>query len=217
MTWKLLTAVLFAVLATTLPPAGGTQDRPPEGGRDRRVTSDKSAAAKRLARNVETLRAMQGGWQLMELRSPELPDPGRQDVGYMIVSDEFASIEVHFAYFDESHEEVGSFIQTGIYRLNFNIYGDLVAKLLIGSMDVGPPLTLPREPGTISVYDARVTGNRVTLNTEDGTRLIFERMKAGSLTHRLYEDTEWLPRAAEASVEIGEKAEGDASSGEEDR
>ncbi len=207
MTWKLLTTVLFAVLATMLPPASGVQDDRPEGGRDQRTSSDKSAAERRRARNIETLREMQGGWQLMELRAPELPDAGRQDVGYMIVSSEFASIEVHIAYFDEGEEEVESFIQTGTYRLNFNIYGDLIAKLLIGSMDTGLGFTAPREPGTLSVYEARVVGDVLTLTTESGTRLTFERMAGGDLTLLLFEDTEWLPRAAEAAVTDEEGAE----------
>ena len=146
-------------------------------------------------------------WQLMELRAPELPDAGRQDVGYMIVSSEFASIEVHIAYFDEGEEEVESFIQTGTYRLNFNIYGDLIAKLLIGSMDTGLGFTAPREPGTLSVYEARVVGDVLTLTTESGTRLTFERMAGGDLTLLLFEDTEWLPRAAEAAVTDEEGAE----------
>lgn len=201
MTWKLLTALFLAALAATLLSADGVQDRTPEiGGRDRRLASDKATAARRQAQDIDTLREMQGGWQLIELRVPDLPDLGRQDVGYMVVASEFASIEVHTARFDDDGEEQDSFIQTGIYRLNFDIYGQLLATLLIGSVDGGLELTVPREPGAVSAYEARVVGDVLTLATDDGARLTFERVASGRLTHLLYEDTEWLPRATEAAV-----------------
>ena len=42
----------------------------------------------------------------------------------------------------------------------------------------------------------------------DGGRLTFERMATGKLTDLLYEDTAWLPRAAEAAVTEDEKPKG---------
>jgi len=206
-TWKLITALFLAGLAATLLSAAAAQDGTPEiGGRDRRLASDKATAARRQAQDIDTLREMQGGWQLIELRVPDLPDLGRRDVGYMIVASEFASIEVHTAFFDDEGEEQDSLMQTGTYRLNFDIYGQLLATLLIGSVDGGPELTVPREPGEVSAYEARVVGDVLTLTTDDGKRLTFERVASGRLTNLLYEDTEWLPRATEAAASAVEAA-----------
>jgi hypothetical protein len=186
--WKLLVCVLFTVLAATLIPASGQDGGPPEGGPDRRLDSDKTAAERRRERNVETLRGMQGAWQLVELRVAGLHDAGRQDAGFLLVSSEFASLELHMAYFDEGGYEDGSHLETGTYRLNFNIYGDLVAKLLIGSIDDGSGRTVPREPGQLSVYEVRTVGREMTMQNEEGTRFVFEKMATGALKKLIEEE-----------------------------
>jgi hypothetical protein len=143
--------------------------------------------------SIEQLRRMQGAWQLVELRSSVLVDAGRHDACLVTVAQEFLTIELHAAYFDDQGNEEWSFIQTGTYRLNFDRQGKLLATLLIGSMDDGEGLTLPREPGEVSVYEVRFDRDSLVLLSDDASRFTFDRIATGALTRLLYEDTEWLP------------------------
>jgi len=214
MGWKLVAIALGGALTASLLFPQGSADRQrgqdPEQEKIERLKKEQADRdAHRLAGNVETLRRMQGGWQMVELRAPDLPDAGRDDAAFMLVSSEFLAIEIHTAYFDEAGEELESFFQTGIYRLNFNVYGDLTATVLIGSVDSGEGLTVPQIPGRISVYAVEVKEGSLILTAEDGTRFTFERMATGQLTLRVFEDTSWLPGAkkpeVKAEVDIEEK------------
>ncbi len=148
----------------------------------------------RIGGSIQTLRRMQGAWQLVELRSSVLVDAGRHDACILIVSQEFLTIELHAAYFDDQGAEEWSFIQTGTYRLNFDQGGRLLATLLIGSMDDGEGMTLPREPGEVSSYEVRfdARGDLVMIG-DDQSRFTFGRVATGLLTRLLYEEVEWLP------------------------
>ncbi len=226
MRWKLLVCGLGITLSASLLTALGGQDTPEDGGPkgklQRLQEKNERAVARRLQRNVETLRAMQGGWQLVELRPTLFEDAGREDVAYMIVAGDFMSIEIHLAYFEENGEELESFIQTGTYRLSFNEYGELLATLLIGSMDEDDEMTYPREPGVQVIYEAEVRHGILTLVSGDGTRFTLEKMAPGPLAERLYEDLSWLPSASDASAkrpgsttdghreEVAEEKQGDS-------
>lgn len=148
--------------------------------------------AARLRRNVESLRQMQGGWVLSDLRSPVLTDAGRQDIAYMVVAEEFMALEIHMGYFDPQGNEEESYLQSGVYRLNFNVYGDLIAKLLIGTLDLGVGQATPRAPGMVVVYELEVQPGQVTMTGEDGARFVWTRLRTGELAKRLYEDLDWI-------------------------
>ncbi len=178
-----------------------------------RIASEQARArAERDARLVNILRGMQGGWQLVDFRSPQLVDPGRQQVGYMLVSDEFLSIEIHMAYFDSAMQEEDSYIQTGTYRLNFNPQEELTAMLLIGTRKSEEGYVIPTFPGGVTAYDVMFEKVALVLTLEDSTRLTFERMGTGPLTDLLYREVDWLPgaegrelrSAAEASAKKAE-------------
>jgi len=170
------------------------------------------ARAERDARLVNLLRGMQGGWQLVDFRSPQLVDAGRQEVGYMLVSDEFLSIEIHMAYFDPAMQEGDSYIQTGTYRLNFNSQEELTAMLLIGTRKSEEGYVIPTFPGGVTTYDVLFDKGSLVLTLEDSTRLTFERLGTGALTELVYREVDWLPgakgrelrRAAEASAKMTE-------------
>jgi hypothetical protein len=192
----LLPTLLFGLAAVLVAQEGPT---PAEERRAAQISklevAREKARLERRASNVRTLRQMQGAWQLIGFAAPELPDSGRQSIGYLLVSDEFLSLEVHMAYFDEAGKELSSFIQTGTYRLNFNTYSDLIATCLIGSIDDGSGLTQAQDPGVLSVYTTDVQDGTLRFTEEDGSRLTFERVARGALTDRLYEKTDWLPGA----------------------
>lgn len=165
--------------------------------------------------SLESLRQMQGAWQLTELRSGVLVDTGRHDACVLTVAQEFLTIELHAAYFDEEGSEEWSFIQTGTYRLNFDRAGKLLATLLIGSMDNEEGLTLPREPGEISVYEVRFDRGSLVLYGEDTSRFIFDRIATGALTELLYEEIDWLPGRDPEVEAVDASAPAAAREGEE--
>ena len=210
MSWKLtLCTTLFALsgaLAVAIPSVASPQDSPRGGQSERLLEEQQAEVERRLAANVESLRGMQGGWQLRELRSAVIYDEGREDVGFLVVSGEFMSIELHLAYFDEYDEMEDSIVQTGTYRLNFDVYGNLIANLLIGCVDTGDGFAEPQEPGAQSVFETTVDGEALTLLREDGSRYIFDRMATGVLTQRLYEETDWLPKKrSDKAPRVGSK------------
>jgi hypothetical protein len=175
-----------------------------------RIEREQAAArAERDARCVEALRQMQGAWQLVEYRSAVLHDAGRQEVGFVLVSGEFLSIEIHMAYFGQTGEELQSFIQTGTYRLNFTPRSDLTAMLLIGTNKSPEGYTIPTVPGTVKVYDIDFLDGAMVLTSEDSSRFRFEPVATGALTELLYSEVDWLPgeqsrlerSAAEASAQ----------------
>lgn len=206
MYWKSTIFALGLAFGLAVPraasPQGPSAEEPTQSD-EQRAARDKDARTeeRRLKRNVQTLRDMQGGWLLSELRSTALQEAGRQDIAYLVVAGEFMSFEIHMGYFDPRGNEEESYLQSGIYRLNFNVYGDLIAKLLIGTLDLGFGTTSPRVPGMTSVYSVEVAEGRLVMTADDGTRFTWTKLKTGKLTQRLYEDLEWLATGGPASEE----------------
>lgn len=211
MYWKSTIFALGLTLGLTVP-REAAQESPDSARRTQseqeRAAREKAARAeeRRLKRNVQSLRDMQGGWLLSELRSTALQEAGRQDIAYLVVAGEFMAFEIHMGYFDERGNEEESYLQSGIYRLNFNVYGDLIAKLLIGTLDLGFGTSSPRVPGMTSVYSIEVGEGRLVMTAEDGTRFTWTKLKTGKLTQRLYEDLEWLASGDGTSSQPAEAA-----------
>jgi hypothetical protein len=214
MYWKTTIFALGLTLGLAAPQAfksvqagqsGRIQDDDARATRER----NRQTAERRLARNVETLRQLQGCWLLSEFRSPTLLQEGRQEIAYLMVAEEFMALEIHMGYFDEKGDEEEAYLQSGIYRINFNTYGDMITKLLIGTLDVGVGKAVPRQPGLTSVFEVELGEGRLTMTAEDTTRFIWTKVKTGALTNRLYEELDWLARdSADAKpVEAGNKSE----------
>lgn len=199
---SLLLGGVFAGLNTTSSTFGQDDAEKPATADERRqeqieklAQANEKTRKERAARSVARLREMQGAWQLVEHSSSSLPNPGRRDLAYLLVSGEFFSIEMHMAYFDETDQMKGRLLQTGTYRLNFGSKGNLMAQIMIGSIDEGDGYSEFRVPGYVSVYDVDVTGGVLSLISEDASRFRFERVGSGVLTELLYEETDWLPGA----------------------
>lgn len=170
---------------------------------ERLARQDEERRKQRRTRNVETLRKLQGAWQLVDYNATRLPAAERQDVAFLLVSGEFFSIEIHMGYFGEQGEMKGRLHQTGTYRLNFNTDSELLAQVLIGSIDIGAGYTEFQTPGIVSVYEVYIREGTLTLISEDESRFKFERVGTGTLTELVYEDIEWLP-GAERRAELAE-------------
>jgi hypothetical protein len=211
MYWKSTIFALGLAIGLVAPRGASTQESDPLDPTQsdvERAAREKNERAeeRRLTRNVQTLRDMQGGWLLSELRSTVLQEAGRQDIAYLVVAGEFMAFEIHMGYFDQRGNEEESYLQSGIYRLNFNVYGDMIAKLLIGTLDLGFGTTSPRVPGMTSVYAVEVGEGRLVMTAEDGTRFAWTKLKSGKLTQRLYEELDWLKSDGAAREETAAEA-----------
>jgi|GEM_PF-2468120 len=155
----------------------------------------------RRNRNVETLRRMQGTWQLVGFDSSQLREAGRQDVAFLMVAGEFMSIEIHMGYFEDGKGMLARMMQTGTYRLNFNADSELLAQTLIGSLDKGNGFAEFRLPGEVWKYDVDIRGSTLLMISEDSSRFTFERVRTGALTELVYEELDWLPGTARRAAQ----------------
>ena len=101
------------------PPATAAERRAAQ--KERLARGNEAKRRARLEKNVRTLRQMQGAWQLVEHSSSRLPDPGRQDLAFLLVTGEFFSVELHMGYFDE--------VGAGVNRSLLREIGDAIIKL----------------------------------------------------------------------------------------
>lgn len=137
----------------------------------------------RITEEFQVLLAkMQGCWQLTEYFSPMSETTGRQEVAFLTVSQEFASIEFHLGFFTESREStqlVESYFQTGTFRLSTDDRGLIVMTTLIGSAFDEYEQVVWEPPGIRRAFVAKVQGEQLVLTRQiDATRYVFERVRS---------------------------------------
>lgn len=121
-----------------------------------------------------------GAWRLIEFESPTIIKEKRQEVGYLLVTDQFLSFEFHMGWLNDAGRRAGSTFFSGTHE--FEMRGDsvLVLTSLIGttvdpngSEPVFEPLGRKRE------YKVKFDGARLVLMRErDGQSFKFERLAA---------------------------------------
>ncbi|MFT7671112.1 MAG: hypothetical protein ACI8X5_003828 [Planctomycetota bacterium] len=178
---------------------------------ERRARQIASVKARRLEskvdlkeRNQDLFRELQGAWQLVDYSSTVLPTPGRVELAYLLTAGEFFSIEFHMAYLNDQNYPGTIMMQTGTYRLEFNDSSQLLATLLIGSVNQSSLSSAPKQPGAVTVYEVDFNRGTLSLTTEDFSRFRFERVKADSLTESLYGNAE--EQASEETPDESEEA-----------
>jgi hypothetical protein len=137
---------------------------------------------KRTAADFEKLiQKMQGAWQLIELRAPAGNSVSRMEVGYLLVSQDFMSVEFHMGFFDQQPGQMSeSFFQSGTYRLRPDARGYFLTQTLIGSFFDEEERLIFEPPGVRRRYAAEVVGDRLVLiRIADATRFTFERLRSG--------------------------------------
>lgn len=130
----------------------------------------------------ETLAAMQGAWLLVDIDLPDAYVGERQEIAYMVVSQEFMTIEFHMAYYeDEQAITTETYFQSGTYRLSPDDRGFLHTSTLIGSV-LDPEGRLVFEPpGTERYYRVETTKKTIKMRRfPDNARFEFERLATTS-------------------------------------
>lgn len=121
-----------------------------------------------------------GAWRLVEFESPTIKKEKRQEVGYLLVTDQFLSFEFHMGWLDDSGRRAGSTFFSGTHE--YEMRGDSVLALtsLIGTT-VDPNGSEPVfEPtGRKREYKVKFDGARLVLMRErDGQHFKFEKLAA---------------------------------------
>lgn len=109
---------------------------------------------------------MQGVWRIEKQEWNGKVWAGRDTAGFALIDEGHMAIELHLrVYFNtgiNSGDEM--LLQTGIYRYDFNDFGELETHALIGSNNVDdtPAVTATR-PGQISRFRVRLAGDVLIL------------------------------------------------------
>lgn len=119
---------------------------------------------------------LQGVWKLVELRTSNIRNEARQDVGMCVIQGNYLSMEVHIGWVgNDSRPDARSF-QSGTHKFALNDEGQMELSTLIGAFinRAGEPQFEP--PGTARKYDITVAANRLTMSRADDQVLTFDRV-----------------------------------------
>lgn len=190
------TSLAAVVLALAVPVAfqsGGQKPAPPPAAPARPVTVD----------------SMLGAWRLTNLESPLMNKDKRSDVGYLLIAENFMSLECHIGWLDDSGTRVASTFFSGTHEYELRSDGVLVLTSLIGAT-VDPNGSNPVfEPtGRRREYRVKFNGSRLVLvRDKDQQTFEFERVAASGGGLDFYGRRKPPPKPAEPPKD-GEKKEG---------
>lgn len=120
---------------------------------------------------------MQGTWRLLSLESPALEKAKRQEVGFLLVAGNYFSFEVHWGWLGATGTiEDNMYFQSGTHRFELDERGRMTASSVIGSFVTPDGKLQFDQPGRARVYDVVMSGNKMTLKRDDGSRYEFEHM-----------------------------------------
>jgi hypothetical protein len=133
---------------------------------------------------------MQGAWRLTEFSTPLFEKKNRVDVGYLLVSGNYFSLEIHVGWMTSGELLPQRSFASGTHRFEMDERCRMTSSSVIGaSIPIGrsmmdPPGTLAFEaPGFKRMYDVVCLGNTMTFKRDDGAKMTFERLN-DSLTRR---------------------------------
>lgn len=166
--------------------------RPQDSGREARERAEdqaqdaKATSEQMRARNARVLKAMQGGWMLVELEVPDLEEFERQQKAVLLVADEFLSIELHLGYYRDRLGMIEGYFQSGTHRIRFDSTGRLETTLLIGASTAAGEGIEFEEPGSVRLFEVKATEDRLELLREDGARFEFSKMRTEEETRDFF-------------------------------
>jgi hypothetical protein len=126
---------------------------------------------------IATLRnEMQGAWRLVALESPTLIRQNRHELGFLLVTDNYFSFELHLGWLSPDGRIDEKSFSSGTHRFELDERGRMSSSSVIGSfVDVDKRIQF-EQPGKVRSYDVTCIANKMTLKREDGTKFEFERM-----------------------------------------
>ena len=127
---------------------------------------------------AEMVEAMQGAWSLFDLRSPELPEAGRNMQGFLLVSDSYLALEIHLTWTSKQEGLVSEVFQSGIHRFTVDGLQVTLSSLIGAYNSEDDAMSLDYDPmHTERVYYIDIAEDLLTLSRGDGTRWVFSRLR----------------------------------------
>jgi len=155
-------------------------------GQERGGGEQRPAMGRVPKEDVATLEKMQGGWRLASIHLPGWDRQYRQETAFLLVAQEFMSIEMHLGYFIEEEMTEGYF-QSATYRLRFDERGRMQAMTLIGAYsDEEEGLEYAR-PGETRSFRVSFREDELVLRGEpDRSELVFTRLATERYGHDFF-------------------------------
>jgi hypothetical protein len=121
---------------------------------------------------------MVGMWRMIELRSPILKPARRNEIGYVLVHDEYLSFELHLDWPDDQNIIQLRYFESGTYHYEVLEGSRLELKAMIACYTDPAGLAQFLPPGFVKRYQMSIEGDRMTWTGPDGRRVVFERLVA---------------------------------------
>ncbi len=119
---------------------------------------------------------MQGAWKLVKMETLNLDKQGRTDVGFMLVSGNYFSFELHVGWASRDGNSTTRTFQSGTHRFEVDEHSKMVASSVIGSINDPDGRFLFEQPGRQREYTVDCVGSVLKLKRDDGTSFEFERL-----------------------------------------
>jgi hypothetical protein len=141
---------------------------------------------------------MQGVWRLERLVASDREIPQDPEVGYMLVSGSYFSLEIHGDWYMENARIVDlreptktenvltGTTQTGIHRFEIDSAGTMKTSSLIGTAYLADGAYEFEAPGTEREYRVHVAGDFMRLTAFEGRELTFRRVSHGAQERDIY-------------------------------
>lgn len=118
---------------------------------------------------------MQGAWRLVEFSTPLFDKKDRQEVGYLLVSGNYMSLEMHIGWMSPDGVFDDKSFASGTHRFEMDERSRMTSASVIGAFIADGRLTF-EPPGRKRSYDVVCLGNTMTFKRDDNTKLTFERL-----------------------------------------
>jgi hypothetical protein len=167
-------AALLCFSSSQTPPGGQTPPVKPEKPVET-LPLTRSKSEKVFIQAVED--RMQGSWRLTAFESPFLEKEYRQEVGFMVISGNYFSFEMHLGWTVPNGSKLDhrDFL-SGTHRFELDERSRMTTSSVIGSSLDKRGNLIFEPPGTHREYDVDVVGSRLVLKSADGRKFTFERM-----------------------------------------
>lgn len=129
---------------------------------------------------------MQGSWRLVKLDSPKLEKLSRQEVGFLLVSGNYFSFEMHMSWTAANNVNDKRTFQSGTHRFEIDESSRMTANSVIGSGIDDKGVVVFEQPGHARTYAVSCAGTTLKLERDDGTTFEFERLADSKQKRDIY-------------------------------
>ena len=132
---------------------------------------------------AELAASIQGAWSLFDLRGPDIPEAGRNMQGFLLVADTYLALEVHLDWVSKQEGLLDELFQSGIHHFTLDGLRIILSSMIGAYTSDDEVFALDYDQmHTERIYYIELDGDLLTLSRQDGTRMIFSRLRARQRT-----------------------------------